>query len=122
MEHPAVILPEEQAPEGAEHCELCELAKQRTRVIWGEGNPRASLMMMLDNPGAREDREGNSFVCGTRETLQLGLREAGIAVDDVYAGRYARTISRRLERRVFLIYSCSSHRSVHCYCLDSAMS
>ncbi|QHT63706.1 uracil-DNA glycosylase [Paenibacillus lycopersici] len=55
-------MPEEQAPEGAEHCELCELAKQRTRVIWGEGNPRASLMMMLDNPGAREDREGNSFV------------------------------------------------------------
>lgn len=78
MDHPYVILPEEQAPDGIEHCEICELSKQRNRVIWGEGNPKAPLMMILDNPGAREDREGNSFLCGTRETLQYGMREAGI--------------------------------------------
>ncbi|USB33505.1 uracil-DNA glycosylase [Paenibacillus sp. YPG26] len=84
MEHSYVILPEEPAPQGIEHCESCELSKQRSRVIWGEGNPAAPLMLILDNPGAREDREGNSFLCGTRETLQLGLREAGIEVHDVY--------------------------------------
>jgi len=84
MEHPFVILPEEPAPEGVEHCERCELSKQRTRVIWGEGNPRAPLMLILDNPGAREDRQGNSFLCGTRETLQLGMREAGLDTDSVY--------------------------------------
>ncbi len=84
MDHSFVILPEEQAPACAENCEFCELSRQRTRVIWGEGNPQASLMMILDNPGAREDREGNSFLCGTRETLQLGMREAGIDVNDVY--------------------------------------
>ncbi|WP_373994930.1 uracil-DNA glycosylase [Paenibacillus thiaminolyticus] len=84
MDHPFVILPEEQAPEGIQHCELCELSKQRTRVIWGEGNPKAKLMMILDNPGAREDRQGSSFLCGTRETLQLGMREAGIDTNSVY--------------------------------------
>lgn len=84
MDQPYVILPEEKAPEGIEHCELCELSKQRNRVIWGEGNPSASLMMIMDNPGAREDQQGNSFLCGTRETLQLGMREAGIDVNDVY--------------------------------------
>ncbi|MCM3040641.1 uracil-DNA glycosylase [Paenibacillus motobuensis] len=84
MDHPYVILPEEQAPEGIEHCELCELSKQRNRVIWGEGNPSASVMMILDNPGAREDQQGNSFLCGTRETLQFGMREAGIDTNDVY--------------------------------------
>jgi len=84
MTHPFVILPEEQAPEGSEQCELCELSKQRTRVIWGEGNQEASLVMIMDNPGAREDRQGNSFLCGTRETLQLGMREAGIDANDVY--------------------------------------
>lgn len=41
-------------------------------------------MMILDNPGAREDREGNSFLCGTRETLQFGMREAGIDLNDIY--------------------------------------
>lgn len=84
MDRSFVIWPEEQAPEGVEHCELCELSKQRTRVIWGEGNPKAPFMMILDNPGAREDRQGNSFLCGTRETLQLGMSEAGIAESDVY--------------------------------------
>jgi len=84
MDHPFVIMPEEQAPEGIEHCELCELSKQRSRVIWGEGNPSASIMMILDNPGAREDREGQSYLCGTRETLQHGMREVGIDVGSVY--------------------------------------
>lgn len=77
MDHPYVILPEEQAPKGIEHCELCELSKQRNRVIWGEGNTKASLMMIMDNPGAREDREGNPYLCGTRETLQFGMKGGG---------------------------------------------
>lgn len=84
MNHPCVILPEEQAPEDMQHCERCELCKQRNRVIWGEGNSQGSLMMILDNPGAREDREGNPFLCGTRETLELGMREAGIDIHSVY--------------------------------------
>src|SRR5690606_13686148 len=98
MDHPFVILPEEQAPKGIEHCELCELSKQRNRLIWGEGNPRASLMMILDNPGAREDRQGNSFLCGTRETLQLGMREAGIEVNEVY-------VTYLLQRRPMRAYN-----------------
>lgn len=85
MEHPVVILPEEEAPKDIQQCELCELSEQRSRVVWGEGNPGTSrIMMILDNPGARENREGQSFVCGTRETLQLGMREAGIDIDSVY--------------------------------------
>ncbi|RIX52088.1 uracil-DNA glycosylase [Paenibacillus nanensis] len=82
--NPFVILPEEAAPEDIQQCERCELSKQRTRVIWGEGNPDAPIVFILDNPGAREDREGNAFLCGTRETLQYGMREAGISVDEVY--------------------------------------
>lgn len=81
---PCIILPEEQAPVGMQHCERCELFKQRTRIIWGEGNPQASLMMILIIRGAREDQEGNPFLCGTRETLQLGMREAGMDIHSVY--------------------------------------
>lgn len=62
MEHPDMMLPEEQPPEGIAHCELCELSKQRNRVIWGEGNPGAPLMLILDNPGAREDREFRLYI------------------------------------------------------------
>jgi uracil-DNA glycosylase len=78
------ILSEEQAPVHAVNCERCELSRQRRRVIWGEGNPNAPVFILLDNPGAREDREGNEFVCGTREALQAGLREVGIGLEQVY--------------------------------------
>lgn len=84
MDNPFIILPEEEAPLHVRNCERCELSKQRTRVIWGEGNPDAPIVMIMDNPGAREDRQGNSFLCGTRETLQRGMREAGLEVDSVY--------------------------------------
>lgn len=81
---PFIILPEEAVPPEVRNCECCELYKQRTRMVWGEGNPNASIMMIMDNPGAREDREGGAFVCGTRQTLQLGMREAGLPLDAVY--------------------------------------
>ncbi|WP_426455222.1 uracil-DNA glycosylase [Paenibacillus sp. S-38] len=77
-------MPEEEAPEEAKGCERCALAKQRTRVVWGEGHPHAPLFILLDNPGARETREGEAFLCGTRETLQEGLAAAGIGREEFY--------------------------------------
>lgn len=109
MDHPFVILPEEQAPEGVKHCELCELSKQRTRVIWGEGNPKASLLMILDNPGAREDQQGNSFLCGTRETLQLGMRQAGIDVNDVYVTYLLKCRPKRAYKKSEARAACLPH-------------
>ena len=79
-----VVMPEIAAPTDAAACMRCELNKQRKRVIWGEGYPGAPLMVVLDNPVAREDTEGNPYVCGTRETLQRGLTEAGIALEEVF--------------------------------------
>ncbi|SEG27537.1 uracil-DNA glycosylase family protein [Paenibacillus sp. UNC499MF] len=78
------ILPEEKAPSHAAGCRLCELADQRQRVVWGEGDPKAKIVLILDNPGARENREGDPFLCGTRETLQAGLYEAGVDIRSVY--------------------------------------
>src|SRR5690625_2422629 len=43
------------------------------RFVWGEGDPTSRLMFVLDNPGAREDKEGASFVCGTRRTLRKAM-------------------------------------------------
>jgi DNA polymerase len=41
-------------------------------------------MVVLDNPGAREDREGNPFVCGTRQTLHTAAQAAGLGLNDMY--------------------------------------
>ncbi|NLD60300.1 MAG: uracil-DNA glycosylase [Clostridiales bacterium] len=71
-------------PECASGYLQCELCTPRSPVVWGEGNPRAPVAVILDNPGAREDREGREYVCGTRQTLQLALHGAGLSPDDVY--------------------------------------
>ena len=42
-----------------------------------QGDPRAPVAIVLDNPGARE-REGAAWVCPTRETLRAAAREAGL--------------------------------------------
>ena len=76
--------PEEPTPKCVEDCQECGLYKHGTRMIWGEGNPEAPIMIILDNPGAREDRDGNLYVCGTRDTLQQAANEVGLSVDDLY--------------------------------------
>lgn len=79
-----VLWPEEPTPENFKDCKECGLYKHGSRMVWGEGNPDAPIMIVLDNPGAREDREGNSFICGTRETLQKAVSHVGLTMDDLY--------------------------------------
>lgn len=43
-------------------CHLCPLAKTRKNVVFGEGNPNASLMLIGEGPGASEDESGRPFV------------------------------------------------------------
>lgn len=78
------VWPEIAPPSGAAACGMCELARQRTRVIWAEGREDAPLAAVLDNPGAREDREGTPFVCATRAALQRAVAEAGLSADELF--------------------------------------
>ncbi len=43
-------------------CTLCDLAKTRTNVVFGEGNPKAKLMFIGEGPGEMEDKTGRPFV------------------------------------------------------------
>ncbi len=45
-----------------EQCHLCDLAKTRKHVVFGEGNPHATLMFIGEGPGATEDETGRPFV------------------------------------------------------------
>ncbi len=46
----------------AMECHLCELSKSRTHVVFGEGNPHATIMFVGEGPGATEDSTGKPFV------------------------------------------------------------
>ncbi|WP_199620356.1 uracil-DNA glycosylase [Paenibacillus alkalitolerans] len=84
MEFIPEIWEEEPAPAYAADCRRCELSKHRARVVWGEGEPNASVLALLDNPGAREDKTGNAFVCATRVMLQRAVKDARLERSDVY--------------------------------------
>lgn len=79
-----VLWQEEPVPLEFRDCLTCGLYKHGTRMVWGEGNPEAPILILLDNPGAREDKEGRPFVCGTRQTLQTALHESGLSMEVVY--------------------------------------
>ncbi len=96
MEKPTpAILPEERAPEGDQPCQRCELGGHGSRFIWGEGNPAAPLFVVLDNPGAREDKAGAPFLCGTRETMQKAAYEAGLKPESLYVSYLLKCRPRR---------------------------
>ncbi len=89
------IMPEDRAPDPDFSCDQCELAGHGTRVVWGEGNPKAPLFVILDNPGARENKEGVPYLCGTRETLQTAAFEAGFGPDSMYVSYILKCRPRR---------------------------
>ncbi len=67
-------------------CEKCELASGRTKVVFGTGNPNATLMFIGEAPGRDEDLSGVPFVGRAGQLLDKILAAADIARDSVYIG------------------------------------
>ena len=44
------------------HCSLCEIARNRTRVVPGEGAEDADILFIGEAPGWHEDQQGRPFV------------------------------------------------------------
>jgi DNA polymerase len=68
----------------SETCRGCELYKNATQTVFGEGPRRARLMLVGEMPGDREDIEGHPFVGPAGTLLDKALADAGIERDDVY--------------------------------------
>ncbi|MEU7479579.1 UdgX family uracil-DNA binding protein [Lentzea sp. NPDC042327] len=65
-------------------CRGCELYRDATQTVFGEGPVKARLMMVGEQPGDREDVEGHVFVGPAGRLLDKALAAAGIARPDVY--------------------------------------
>jgi uracil-DNA glycosylase len=70
--------------EAVQECRACELWEGATQAVMGEGKASASVMMVGEQPGDREDIEGHPFVGPAGGVLGQGLERAGISRDDVY--------------------------------------
>jgi uracil-DNA glycosylase len=68
----------------ARDCRGCDLYRNATQTVFGEGVPGAEIVMVGEQPGDREDRQGRPFVGPAGRLLDDALTEAGIDRADVY--------------------------------------
>lgn len=67
------------------NCDRCKLAKLgRTQVVFGVGNPHASVMFVGEAPGFNEDQKGEPFVGAAGKLLNDLLASAGLSRDEIY--------------------------------------
>lgn len=66
-------------------CRKCRLCEGRTKVVFGEGAPRARVMFVGEAPGAREDESGRPFVGPAGQLLTRMIENAmGMRREDVF--------------------------------------
>jgi len=91
--------------EAAAGCRGCDLWEDATQTVFGEGAGRATLMLVGEQPGDREDVEGHPFVGPAGRILDEGLEAAGIDRSRVYVTntvkhfRFTRRGKRRLHEK-----------------------
>jgi uracil-DNA glycosylase len=70
--------------EEAAGCTRCDLYRNATQTVFGEGPAPAPLMLVGEQPGDHEDREGEPFVGPAGRVLDQALAAAGIDRQRVY--------------------------------------
>jgi uracil-DNA glycosylase len=68
----------------AAHCKACDLWKNATQTVFGEGPALAKIMLVGEQPGDQEDLQGHPFVGPAGRVLQEALTAAGIDRAQVY--------------------------------------
>ncbi len=79
---PKVDLPSLRQAAGV--CTACDLYRDATQAVFGEGPPQAQIVLVGEQPGDREDLEGHPFVGPAGVLLDEALQAAGVPREDVY--------------------------------------
>jgi DNA polymerase len=70
--------------EAVQSCHGCDLYERATQAVFGRGRPRAGMVLVGEQPGDAEDKQGKPFVGPAGRVLDRALAEAGIGQEDVY--------------------------------------
>ncbi|RKD30858.1 uracil-DNA glycosylase [Thermohalobacter berrensis] len=65
-------------------CQKCDLYKNRTNVVFGEGNVKADIMFIGEGPGYNEDIQGRPFVGVAGQLLTKMIKAINLDRKDVY--------------------------------------
>jgi len=73
-----------QLQERARSCRACPLWANATQTVFGAGDPHAKVMLVGEQPGDEEDKQGLPFVGPAGRLLDRALEAAGIDRTKVY--------------------------------------
>lgn len=74
----------ESARDASKACKGCDLYRDATQTVFGEGASTARLMFVGEQPGDVEDRQGHPFIGPAGRLLDKALAEARIPREEVY--------------------------------------
>lgn len=80
---PEVLEPQAVA-RGIQECRGCDLYENATQGVPGAGPLKASIMLVGEQPGDVEDRQGQPFVGPAGKLLDRAIAEAGIRESEVF--------------------------------------
>lgn len=89
----------------AEGCRGCELYRNATQTVFGEGLRRSRVVLVGEVPGDQEDRQGKPFVGPAGRLLDEAIKDARIARDQTYVTnavkhfKYEERGKRRLHKK-----------------------
>lgn len=88
-----------------QQCRGCPLHRKATQAVFGAGRPQPSMVLLGEQPGEQEDREGLPFVGPSGRVLRELLIAADIDVEDVFLTNVVKHVyveshgRRRVHRR-----------------------
>jgi DNA polymerase len=83
--------------EAVQQCRGCDLHRDATQAVMGTGDADAAVLLLGEQPGDREDVEGEPFVGPAGRVLDRALSDAGIAPENTYVTNAVKHF--RFERR-----------------------
>jgi len=88
--------------EDVQKCRNCDLWRNATQTVFGEGSPNARIMLIGEVPGDQEDLQGHTFVGPAGKFLRAKLEEVGIEMKRVYLTNAVKHFKweRRGKRRI----------------------
>jgi len=84
----------------AAECTACELYAEATQTVFGSGRTGASMMLIGEQPGDREDLAGEPFVGPAGRVLDRALERAGVTRSDVYVTNVVKHFRFRREGKL----------------------
>jgi len=63
---------------------VCPLKDAATNLVFGKGNPNASILFIGEAPGANEDKQGLPFVGAAGKNLNKLLNSINLTLDECY--------------------------------------